>query len=405
DPELFIVIPLLTGQTLREILIDGTLTNPKERQERVVAWTRELADALQHAHALGVVHRDVEPGNVMIVADRAVLFDFGVARWTDGSATTLTDEGNLIGTPEFMAPELVDSERTTPRSEVFALGVTLFWGLTGKKPFAGRDRASLFRAIAQGEFDVEALRRARVDPHLIAVVKAAPEPDPYDRYESAAAMGDDLRRIQVGDAPRILRRRLLRSLFRWARRNTAAAIFGALLVVGAMATVGLGAYLRRGEAAYRTAEESQALRDLDFALTDAFVELLEGRTSEAREAFQALSRHEGPGARPLRPEIDLGLRSLGLASSDASSADESPAFQAFASASAFLVSATTGVGEADAARATERTRKRSPSSSSPQETGRRVCASPAQPSVSAASVTRGSVRSSRPASRRTAPFS
>ncbi|HZU57689.1 MAG TPA: serine/threonine-protein kinase [Actinocrinis sp.] len=133
-----LVTELLTGTSLARRLKEGPL--PWAEAVRVCA---QIADALLAAHHAGVVHRDVKPANVMLVADGAKLLDFGIARGAgDGDLT-----GNLtVGTPLCMAPEQVRGQRAKPASDIYALGCVLFWSLTGRPPYQSNDITEIFES-------------------------------------------------------------------------------------------------------------------------------------------------------------------------------------------------------------------------------------------------------------------
>jgi eukaryotic-like serine/threonine-protein kinase len=135
DGELFIAMEWLEGETLSQRLRRGPMSVGES-----IALVRRIADALALAHARGVVHRDIKPGNVLIVdgqIDRAKLLDFGVAQWRHRSAE-LTRTGVVLGTPGYMAPEQARGDgEVDARADVFALGCVLFQCLTGRAAFAG----------------------------------------------------------------------------------------------------------------------------------------------------------------------------------------------------------------------------------------------------------------------------
>ena len=108
---------------------------------QAAAWVASLAEALEHAHGLGVIHRDVKPSNVLIDGEgRAYLTDFGLAK-NDAGAATLTIEGQLLGTPAYMAPEqAAGNERVDERTDIYCLGVILYELMTGTSPVS-RQRA------------------------------------------------------------------------------------------------------------------------------------------------------------------------------------------------------------------------------------------------------------------------
>ena len=160
---------------------------------------REVADALAVAHRRGILHRDVKPQNILLAPDgRARLTDFGSARLA--GMVTLTQAGGLVGTLDYAAPEVLAGARADARSEVYALGVTLFYALTGTlPPRAGRGTAS-----APGKGHHPASRRGDVPAWLDQAVARATDPDPAERYPSlglfSAALDPDAE-AELGVAP------------------------------------------------------------------------------------------------------------------------------------------------------------------------------------------------------------
>ena len=141
-PLLYFAAPYFEGSTLRSLIKRaGPLP-----MDRVVAITRDIGSALDHAHALNILHRDVKPGNILLDHDRAILFDFGVARAierTGVEGTTLS--GIILGTPEYMSPEQTEGETALDaRSDIYALACVVYEMLTGKQPFTGPTPQAVF---------------------------------------------------------------------------------------------------------------------------------------------------------------------------------------------------------------------------------------------------------------------
>jgi serine/threonine-protein kinase len=191
-----IVMELVDGRTLRFVLDQrGTLTI-----ERAVHIATTVADALHMAHLSGVVHRDVKPANIILGRDGTIkITDFGIAK--SDVAIDLTETGTYVGTARYVAPEQVRGERANARSDVYALGTVLYESLAGHSPFSADHDDAL--ALARLHRDAPSVRSARPDvsPALDAVVARALARDPRDRYESAAAFADALRRVSALRAP------------------------------------------------------------------------------------------------------------------------------------------------------------------------------------------------------------
>ena len=178
----FLAMEFLDGETLRERLAHGPLT-----PAQALPILRQVADALDAVHAAGVVHRDVKPGNVMLLPDgTAKLLDFGVARQSDD--TTITNTGAIIGSPAYMAPEQVRGEPGTGASDVWALGALLYEILAGRPPFAGPGIPSvLYQVTHENPPPVIGLTRG-----VQRVLRRTLEKNPQRRYPSARAVADAL---------------------------------------------------------------------------------------------------------------------------------------------------------------------------------------------------------------------
>jgi serine/threonine-protein kinase len=196
----FIVMPFLTGGTLRQRLERGPLSI-----EEVSELGRTLASALGRAHAKGIVHRDLKPENVLFTAEgRPLVADLGLAKHTsDGpggkQSIALTKSGDMAGTLGYMAPEQMNNARAVgPPADVFALGVVLYECLAGLPPFRADTGIGVVGRVSTGEF--EPVRRARPDaPRWLAeVVTAALSPDPPKRPRD----GSELARLLEEGATR-----------------------------------------------------------------------------------------------------------------------------------------------------------------------------------------------------------
>jgi serine/threonine protein kinase len=202
----------------------------------------EAADALEHAHALGVVHRDIKPANLLIDRNGAVwITDFGLARFAGDQSITGT--GDVVGTLRYMSPEQALARRgvVDQRTDIYSLGATIYELLALRPAFDGRDHQELLRQIAQDE-PVPPRRLNSAVPHdLETIVLKAMSKDPSGRYATAQELSEDLKRF-LNDDPIMGRRPgLIERTSRWARRRwelvaTAAAILMLSLAIGAGVT-------------------------------------------------------------------------------------------------------------------------------------------------------------------------
>jgi hypothetical protein len=211
---------------------------------RVAKWGVQAAEALDYAHGLGIVHRDVKPAN-LLMDNRGHLWvtDFGLAQVQSDPRLTMT--GDLVGTLRYMSPEQALAKRAVldHRTDVYSLGATLYEMLTLEPAFAGTDRQELLRLIA-----FEEPRRPRqvtqsVPAELEVIVLKALEKNPAERYATAAEFADDLRRWLDGRLIRARRPTLLQRAQKWLRRHPAVVRSAMLIVLLAAVAGGTGAWL------------------------------------------------------------------------------------------------------------------------------------------------------------------
>ncbi|MHB1046075.1 MAG: serine/threonine-protein kinase [Thermoanaerobaculia bacterium] len=193
----FLTMELVEGESLRELLARGPL--PPERAAGIAA---EVLRALADLHALGIVHRDVKPGNVLLAATGEVkLADFGLARHWEGSETRVTETEGLVGTVEYLSPELALGDLLDARSDLYSLGVALFEMLAGRVPLRGESAIGTIVAhIRQEPVDVRKLR-PESPAWLAAVVARLLAKDRERRYATAADVLADLEAHRARRAP------------------------------------------------------------------------------------------------------------------------------------------------------------------------------------------------------------
>ena len=183
----FIVTEFIDGETLKQFL-----GKHQPRFAEVAALIAvEVCRALGHAHGLGVIHRDVKPENVMIRKDGLIkLMDFGVAQVLDFQRMTVT--GQLLGSPAYMAPEIIEGKPLDFRTDVFSVGIMLYLLATGQLPFSGKNPHEVLRRIAEGKFADPRTIAPGVDQRLARIISRALARLPDDRYPDVAPMADDL---------------------------------------------------------------------------------------------------------------------------------------------------------------------------------------------------------------------
>ncbi len=191
DPggDFFIAMEYVQGTDLKLVMQRQGRFKPSFAVE-VVA---QIADGLDYAHSKGVVHRDIKPANIIITADKqAKITDFGIARV---EASNLTMEGQLLGTPNYMAPEQIQGKEVDHRADLFSLGVMFYELMTGKKPFAAPNLSAVTHRIVFEEFPPLEKYVPGLPPAVTQVLDRALAKDPDARYSRGADMATDLRAI------------------------------------------------------------------------------------------------------------------------------------------------------------------------------------------------------------------
>ncbi len=222
DGRHFLAMQLVAGTTLRPLA--------KGDPRLLAGLLRDAARAVHHAHRQGVVHRDLKPDNLMVEDGRLFVMDFGLARPAEG-ASDLSASGAILGTPAYMPPEQARGDRVDARSDVYALGATLYELLSGRKPIQGRTVMETLQRIQ----DQEPGPLRGTDPELATIVAKCLEKDPARRYPDAAELADDLDRWLRGEA--ILARGAspgYRALKFLRRRKLALAALGAAAIAAVL---------------------------------------------------------------------------------------------------------------------------------------------------------------------------
>jgi serine/threonine protein kinase len=245
DGVLFLAMRLVDGRDLAAIL-DDTGPMPIERAERIVT---QLGEALDAAHEVGLVHRDVKPGNILVTrprdaedADFCYLTDFGVSTWTASTAATITSTGELVGTANYIAPEQIEGAPVDGRADLYSLGCVLYQCVTGRPPFAGRGPAAILYAHVHEDARPPTSLRPDLPAGIDDVLAHALRKAPAERTGSGRELTRELRTALSPVAALAPRRSTgtegpgrVRSRWRWA----AAAVASAIVVAAGVALLTL----------------------------------------------------------------------------------------------------------------------------------------------------------------------
>jgi serine/threonine-protein kinase len=201
DGTFYYVMEYLPGMTLEELVKEqGPLP-----ADRVVHFLNQLCGALAEAHAIGLIHRDIKPGNVMVCQrggthDVAKLLDFGLVRTgvAGGGDDRLTQQGTVIGTPAFLSPEQAGGEPADSRSDIYSLGALAYFLLTGQPPFGGRSPVKVLAAHLHEPPPPMSSVRADVPPELEAVILKCLAKAPADRFHDVRSLGKAMTECDVG---------------------------------------------------------------------------------------------------------------------------------------------------------------------------------------------------------------
>jgi len=234
----YLSLEYLDGGTLSKRLA-RSLPLPREAAQLV----EQLARGMHFAHQRGIIHRDLKPSNVLLTRDgHPKISDFGLARWTrpDNGVTseTMTRTGDVLGTPSYMAPEQAAGHvrQMGPATDVYGLGVILYECLTGKPPFEANSTMEALQCVLH-EDPVRPTKLQPSVPHdLQTICLTCLEKKQARRYESAEALGDDLRAFLAGEPIKARAPTARERLGRWARRRPTLAVLAA---VGAIAFLGV----------------------------------------------------------------------------------------------------------------------------------------------------------------------
>jgi serine/threonine protein kinase/WD40 repeat protein len=306
DGTCFLAMAYCEGPTLEQWLRDGRKNGVAPLIAARLAL--QLADAMDHAHAQGVLHRDIKPSNILLDAQPTRpgsnaplemvprLADFGLARIAEHSSNT-TISGVVLGTAQYMAPEQAAGllDRIGPATDVYSLGAVLYEMLTGRPPIRGATTLDTLRRVLIDEPTAPQQLKAETPDDLGAIVMKCLDKSPTRRYTSASELAADLRRFLQGmpTVARPLSRR--QRAARWIRRNPAAAVMASLALL--VLVLGGGVYLSQREFAdYR---QEVIRRDLENSYREDIVAAQRDFTAgDVASAERLLRKYTPDGTSP-----------------------------------------------------------------------------------------------------------
>jgi WD40 repeat protein len=254
----YFAMKLIEGGSLAQALAAGKWpAGSRDTMKRAAGLLATAARAVHHAHQRGILHRDLKPANVLLDAAGAPhVTDFGLAKRVEGDRG-VTQSGAIVGTPGYMAPEQARAEkRLTTGIDVYGLGAVLYELLTGRPPFQAATPLDTLLQVLEREPEMPRSLNPMIDRDLETICLKCLQKEPERRYESAAALAEDLERWQRGEPILARRVRAPERLWRWCRRKPVTAVLSGVALAAVLSVLALSVVIavRSREAAQRDRE-------------------------------------------------------------------------------------------------------------------------------------------------------
>lgn len=190
DKQVIMVMEYVKGQTLEDLISQRSFLSPVEATRIVM----EVLSALQHAHKKGIIHRDIKSSNIMLDQDnRSKLMDFGIAITKEGKRHT--KEGSVVGTVEYIAPDILIGDNPSPTSDIYALGILLYELIYGRTPFNSPEEYSIIQKHLNNNAEFPEHPEFYIPQSLIKVIKKSLAKNPKQRYQSSEDFSSDLSKV------------------------------------------------------------------------------------------------------------------------------------------------------------------------------------------------------------------
>lgn len=284
--------------------IDGRMLEDVSNLRQALRAVMQVAYAVHYAHAAGIIHRDINPRNIMIDrAGKGFITDFGIARQQKAGGT-VTQTGVIVGTPNYMSPEQAQGNKVDHRTDIYSLGATLYYAATQSAPFYGEDPLKIVLKVIHEEPPTPRTLNPKIDRDLETIILKSMEKDPDRRYQTAKELGDDLKAF-LNDEPISARQAgLAYRLYKKAKKHRVRLTIAVLLMMVLGLTTALFATRRNSPepgpartpqqtAAMLTAElRSLTMRAVEFFLDDEEIEQLDRKIEQkSRDIFAVVNNY------------------------------------------------------------------------------------------------------------------